>query len=435
VIVGSATVPGVHVADHEIEVPLDWAAARAGEPTPTITVFARELVAPDRRGEDLPALLYLQGGPGGKSPRVIDDGGWIGHALRTHRVVLLDQRGTGRSTPVTARTMARFGDDHRAAGRHLALFRADSIVQDAEALRQHLEGGRRWSTLGQSYGGFLTLTYLSLAPEGLSACYVTGGLASLDPDADEVYRRTYPRTAAKNAGFHARYPGDAAILARLADRIDAGDVTLPDGDVLTVERLQTIGIDLGMGPGRERIHALLDEALDDRGEPTDVLLAEVQRLTSYAGNPLFAAMQESIYASGTRPATAWAAERQRAAHPAFAPGARPLLLTGEMMYPWMFDQIRLLRPFRGAVEELARRDDWPELYDTARLAANEVPLAAAIYHDDMYVDAGLQQDTVARVGNARAWITNEHEHDGLGAPGVLGRLMDTIARDGGGLPR
>ncbi len=212
-------------------------------------------------------------------------------------------------------------------------------------------------------------------------------------------------------------------------------MTLPDGDVLTVERLQTIGIDLGMAPGRERIHALLDEALDDRGEPTDVLLAEVMRLTSYAAHPLFAAMQESIYASGTRPATAWAAERERGRHPAFAPTARPLLLTGEMMYPWMFEEIRLLRPFRGAVEEMARRDDWPELYDPARLAANEVPLAAAIYHDDMYVDAGLQQDTVARVGNARAWITNEHEHDGLGAPGVLGRLMDTIARDGGGLPR
>jgi len=434
-IVGSATVPGVHVTDHAIEVPLDWAAARAGEPTPTITVFARELVAPGRRADDLPALLYLQGGPGGKSPRVIDDGGWIGHALRTHRVVLLDQRGTGRSTPVTARTMLRFGDDHAAAARHLALFRADAIVQDAEALRQHLEGGRRWSTLGQSYGGFLTLTYLSHAPEALSACYVTGGLASLDPSAEEVYRRTYPRTAAKNAGYHARYPDDRGILARLADRLAAGDVTLPDGDVLTVRRLQTLGIDLGMGPGRERIHALLDEAIDDRGEPTDVLLAEVLRLTSYAGNPLFAAMQESIYASGTRPATAWAAERERARHPAFAPDARPLLLTGEMMYPWMFEEIRLLRPFRGAVEAMARRDDWPELYDPDRLAANEVPVAAAIYHDDMYVDAQLQQDTAARVGNARAWITNEHEHDGLGAPGVLGRLMDTIARDGGGLPR
>lgn len=264
---------------------------------------------------------------------------------------------------------------------------------------------------------------------------MTGGLASLDPDAEEVYRRTYPRTVRKNVGYHARYPADVGILSRLADRLQVGDVTLPDGDVLTVERLQTIGIDLGMAPGRERIHALLDEALDDRGEPTDVLLAEVMRLTSYAANPLFAAMQESIYASGTRPATAWAAERERGRHPAFAPTARPLLLTGEMMYPWMFEEIRLLRPFRGAVEEMARRDDWPELYDPARLAANEVPLAAAIYHDDMYVDAGLQQDTVARVGNARAWITNEHEHDGLGAPGVLGRLMDTIARDGGGLPR
>ena len=50
--------------------------------------------------------------------------------------------------------------------------RADSIVRDAEVLRDQVAGGRTWETLGQSYGGFVTMTYLSLAPEGLDACYV-----------------------------------------------------------------------------------------------------------------------------------------------------------------------------------------------------------------------------------------------------------------------
>ena len=48
--------------------------------------------------------------------------------------------------------------------------RADSIVRDAEALRQELLPGdgaaSRWAVLGQSFGGFCSLTYLSFAPEG-----------------------------------------------------------------------------------------------------------------------------------------------------------------------------------------------------------------------------------------------------------------------------
>ena len=87
---------------------------------------------------------------------------------------------------------------------------------------------------------------------------------------------------------------------------------------------------------------------------------------------------------------------------------------------------KALRPFRGAAELLAAYDDWSPLYDLDRLAANQVPVLAAVYFDDMYVDADLQLDTAARVGNVRAWVTNEFEHDGLRADAgrVLGRLMD-----------
>lgn len=56
------------------------------------------------------------------------------------------------------------------------------------------------------------------------------------------------------------------------------------------------------------------------------------------------------------------------------------------MHPWVFDTDPALRPLRETAEELAARTDWRPLYDPARLAANEVPVAAAIYYDDMYVD-------------------------------------------------
>ena len=420
----SYTIPRMHIREHTVPVPLDW--ERPGE---SISVFARELVDPTRKDEDLPCLLFLQGGPGGKGPRPTGADGWIGQALKKYRVLLLDQRGTGRSTPVSARRMASMTAEEGAD--YLACFRADSIVADAEHLRKTVFGGKPWSTLGQSYGGFLTLTYLSKAPEGLTACYVTGGLASIDPSAAEVYRRTYPRVAAKNLEFYRRYPHNVERVGRIADRLAESDVRLPDGDRLTVRRFQSLGIDFGMKPGFERIHWLIDEALDG-DELSDTFLGQALGLSSYLGNPLFAALQESIYGSGEG-ATAWAAEAERARRPEFAEDARPLLFTGEMMYPWMFAEIRGLRPFQGAVELLAKRPRWPELYDLDRLAANDVPVAAAVYFDDMYVDSGLQLDTARRVGNVQAWVTNEYEHDGLGADRVFERLTELVASIGGGV--
>ena len=421
----SYTIPGMHVREHNVEVPLDWS-----NPGESITVFARELIDPARKDEDLPCLLFLQGGPGGKGPRPTEVSGWIEHALKNYRIVLMDQRGTGRSTPVSGRRMASMTAEEGAD--YLACFRADSIISDAEELRNKVFGGRRWSTLGQSYGGFLTLTYLSKAPDALTACYVTGGLASIDPSAAEVYRRTYPRVAAKNREFYRRYPHNVERIGRIADRLAESDVRLPDGDRLTVRRLQSLGIDFGMKPGYERIHWLIDEAFDG-DELSDGFLGQVLGSSSYLAEPLFAALQESIYGSGDG-ATGWAAEAERARHPEFAEDARPLLFTGEMMYPWMFEEIRGLRPFQGAVEVLAQRPRWPELYDLKQLEANDVPVAAAVYFDDMYVDSGLQLDTAHRVGNVQAWVTNEYEHDGLSTPRVFERLTELVASIGGGIP-
>jgi pimeloyl-ACP methyl ester carboxylesterase len=350
--------------------------------------------------------------------------------LKTHRVVLVDQRGTGRSTRIDGRRMSSFATADEGAD-FLTCFRADSIVADHEHLRKTVFGGRRWSTLGQSYGGFLTMTYLSTAPEGLSACYVTGGLPGLDPSAAEVYRRTYPRVEAKNREFYRRYPQHIEHVGRIADRLSKGDVRLPDGDVLTVRRLQSLGIDFGMKPGYERMHWLLDEAFNG-DELSAVFLHSVLARSSYSDSPLFAALQESIYGHGAG-ATGWAAQAERARHPRFAEDARPLLFTGEMIYPWMFQEISELRPFRGAVERLAARTEWPELYDLDRLAANEIPVAAAVYHDDMYVDAGLQLDTASRVGNTRVWVTNEYEHDGIGDGRVFARLTEMVREIGGGI--
>ena len=85
----------------------------------------------------------------------------------------------------------------------------------------------------------------------------------------------------------------------------------------------------------------------------------------------------------------------------------------------------MLAPLREAADLLAARDGWPPLYDPARLAASEVPAAAALYHDDMYVPAELSLRTAGRIRGLRPWVTNEYEHDGLRAGGrrVLDRLI------------
>lgn len=416
--------PAYATVDHVFTVPLDHAAPHG----PTIRIFAREVTDVRRAGRQLPWLLYLQGGPGGKSPRPsAGSPGWLPQALKTHRVLLLDQRGTGRSTPVTARTASRFASPARLA-QHLGHFRADSIVADAELIRRQLCGDEPWETLGQSYGGFVTLTYLSQAPEGLRACYVTGGLPGLSATADDVYARTYPRVRGRVFDYYARYPDDAARLGEIARLLAATDVRLPDGDRLTPHRLRTLGMALGMGDGFERIHWLLDESLDEEARPTDTFLHQVMTLTGFTDNPLFAVMQETLYGQGAGP-TGWAASRSMAAFPEFAEDADPLLFTGEMIYPWMFREIKGLRPFAGAADLLAERPDWPPLYDPRRLAANRVPLAALVYHDDMYVDAGLSLCAAREVGATRVWVTNEWEHDGVTASGgrVLSRLMDLAA--------
>jgi hypothetical protein len=103
----------------------------------------------------------------------------------------------------------------------------------------------------------------------------------------------------------------------------------------------------------------------------------------------------------------------------------PELLTGEHVYPWMFEDYGALAPLREAAELLAAHE-WPRLYDPDQLRANEVPVAAAIYANDPYVEREFSEETAALIRGARPWVTSEYEHNGLRADGdrILGRLID-----------
>ena len=398
--------PGLVLTEHEFSVPLDHGHT-GGE---RISVFAREIARPG--GTDRPFLLFLQGGPGVEGARPAGDPidpGWLGRALEDFRVLMLDQRGTGRSTPVG--TTAGLPPPQQAD--YLACFRADSIVRDAELIRQEL-GVDRWSVLGQSFGGFCVTAYLSLAPEGLREAFITGGVPPVTRHIDDVYRATYGRVLDRNRRYYDRYPEDRSRVLGIHDRLDAEDVRLPSGDRLTARRFRQLGNLLGMSDGAEHLHYILELPVD-----SPAFLHDVEAAARFARNPLYAVLHEACYADGY--ATNWSAARllPEQYH------ETPELFTGEHVYPWMFEDFAALTPLRAAADILAARE-WPRLYDPDRLRINEVPAAAAIYAEDMYVERAFSEETAGLIGGLRPWVTNEFEHNGLRAHGdrILRRLVD-----------
>jgi pimeloyl-ACP methyl ester carboxylesterase len=401
--------PGLVLTEHEFEVPLDHSRPDGTK----LTLFAREVVGTERAGEALPWLLFLQGGPGFEAARPLSrrDPTWLEPALRRYRVLMLDQRGTGRSSPVG--DMA--GLTPREQADRLALFRADAIVRDAEVVRGAL-GIDRWTVLGQSFGGFCVVSYLSLAPDGLDAALVTGGLPPLERHVDDVYSATYRRVVDKNRAYYARYPEDRDRVRAIVERLDAGDVRLPTGERLSARRFRQLGMLLGTSTGAERLHYIVELPVDSPAFRHDVA-AE----SPFARNPLYAVVHEACYASGC--VTRWSAERVMPDEVR----VDETMFTGEHVFPWMFDEIPALRPLRDAAGLLAERD-WPALYDPETLRHNQVPAAALVYAEDMYVERTFSEETAAHIRGLRAWVTNEYEHDGLRADGerVLGRLLDFL---------
>ena len=420
-VLGTAVVTGDHVVDVPLD-PLD----PGGE---HIEVYAREVRAPDLADADQPYLLFLQGGPGGRSPRPGGDApGWLGWALRRYRVLLLDQRGTGRSTPQDRHTLAALTPRQQAD--RLALFRADAIVADAEVLRRHLLGEGPWTLLGQSFGGFCAWTYLSFAPARLTAAYVTGGVPPVGVHPDDVYRATRRAVERRTAELDAAHPEVRAVLADVARHLlDGADERLPTGERLTAARLQEVGQLLGSSAGPDVLAQLAEDAWALPGRLSDTFLVAVGQQVSYATNPLYALVHEACYGE-TGVVTGWSSQRVRdeLGIPA-GPDADGLLrLTGENVHPSSVAADPALAPLAEAADLLAARTWDRPLYDPARLAGNTVPVATCLYTRDMYVDPAFSRATAAATGAVTVVEDTERHHDGLrrSGPQVLGRLEQAL---------
>ena len=95
--------------------------------------------------------------------------------------------------------------------------------------------------------------------------------------------------------------------------------------------------------------------------------------------------------------------------------SQPVYFTGEMIFPFMFDTYSELRKVKNVAHLLAETDDWPALYDDEQLAKNTVPVYAAAYIDDMYVDFDLSMETANTIKGCKPFVTNMMYHNGIGA--------------------
>ena len=473
-------------------------------------------------------VLYLQGGPGfgcaapvGGLSLASSKASWASAALlgdvtnsegkTFERIVLMDQRGTGRSSPICKRRLEKMFPDlfsldgvetedrpavkgtlsssqlHSgrllqldrarvfktvtASSQYLAKFRADSIVRDAEWIKEALitkpfeaEGDDRYSpqpwgaALGQSFGGFCLMTYLSSIAHPPKLCLFTGGIAPMDTPVREVYDRLWLRVKERNLRYYEQYPGDVAVVKRIVQRLlrqeDGGSspVKIPLEGILMTRRFLQLGLALGGTPGSSfaNLHSFINAAFldgaDDDDELSGAFLKRMDYEQAFDDAPLYFLLHESIYADGpSAGATNWAAhasyERAVAADPAFdyratsdiggegASSALPTLFFGEMVFPWMADGDFAGvsgRGMRALSAALAHKKDWAPLYDGANMRAAllggggagppRARAASATYYDDMYVDFHCAMKLVDHGGpleGTKVWVTNEHQHSGL----------------------
>lgn len=399
------------VEEHVLTVPLVW-----GDESDSRTIDVFAAVVSREGGEDLPHLVFLQGGPGHEAARAFHapaGPAWLDQALAHYRVVLIDQRGTGRSTPVGDAILERGAE---AVAEHLTHLRADAIVRDSEAFRAHL-GATSWNVLGQSFGGFTTLAYLSTDADALDRIFITGGLSTVTRGPDEVYALCYDKMRAASERYYRRFPEHRDRMRRLVDLADAGRIVLPDGEVVSPSRMRSAGSALGTNDGWQTLWSLLE--LDPS---SNAFRYDLMHAMPYDGrNPLYYVFHESSYASGH--ATRWSAERTEPAD--FVDDTS--LFTGEHIRREWTETVPAFRPWRDVALTLAEHE-WPAIYDPAAIAASGARGAASVYVNDVYVPLEFSLETAALMPDLRLWVTSEHEHNGLRSGPVLERLI-ALAHD------
>ena len=234
-----------------------------------------------------------------------------------------------------------------------------------------------------------------------------------------VYNKLFRKVKQRNKAYYQKYPEDIHRVKDIIRYIQEENVKLPSGGTLSVLRFRQLGIKFGFHGSMNTVHEMITRFTSDLnqfGFFTRPSLAAFDAMLPFDTMPLYALLHEPIYAQGN--ASGWAADRSLSQFPEFTRvpvnGPEPILFTGEMIFRDMFKDFDELRALLDTADHLANIQDWPELYDEAQLAKNEVPVYSATYIEDMYVDFDFARETASRIKGCKNFITNVLYHDALG---------------------
>jgi len=321
--------------------------------------------------------------------------GWSGAHSPSSGCCCSTSGGTGRSTPV-----ASLPDlDGRAQAEYLANFRADSIVHDAELIRQEL-GVDRWSVLGQSFGGFCVMSYLSLAPTACARHSSPAASRRSPSPSIEIYAATYRRTLDRSRRYYERYPGDRARVRELCARLESDEIRLPGGDRLTARRFRQLGHLLGMSTGAEELHYIVELASESPAFATTLPRGGVRPQPALRGDPrgLLRRRRRDALVGTARPPRglrvgAGALDRRARVSVDVRGLQRPRSAARGRGDPRRTGVAAPLRRGRCSRQTRFRPPRW----STHRTCTSSAPFS---------------EETAERIAGMRLWLTNEYEHNG-----------------------
>jgi proline iminopeptidase len=133
-------------------------------------------------GESTP-LFVANGGPGFDHMYLHVSGAWdtLG---RNRKIVMWDQRGTGRSGPLKPGQSCTLADQ----------------INDLDALRAHL-GYDKIDLLGHSWGGFLAMAYAARHPEHIERLIILDSAAPRWKDTLFLFRDVFPDVTTKEDSY------------------------------------------------------------------------------------------------------------------------------------------------------------------------------------------------------------------------------------------
>lgn len=255
-----------------------------------------------------------------------------------------------------------------------------------------------------------------------------------------IYKETFQRVIEENDKYYERYKKDVERVRFIVTELERTPqtFTLEESEeseeikhTVTGRTFLTAGRTLGAVDGATQIHGLvkcmhadLKKAGGKLSNDTCELYLKHQGFKLHE-RPLYGVMHESIYCYGPGVHSGWAAERVALKEygrkfwwvdekidmqEKLESGPEKLYFSGEMIYPFMLRYSgAALSGFEEVANELAKKGDWPQLYDLNQLSENTVKGRAIAYLTDMYVARSLSDETEKKV-KGLTMVDNAPDH-------------------------